>query len=77
MWKWKPDWLIKVFFQFKINNTAGEVFFAVKDSLRDKIYMYIGHGIVYFCEDTTIGNNLDVGATCNNSIKIHGTGATT
>ena len=39
--------------------------------------MYIGNDIVYIYEDATIGGNLDVGATGNNSIKIHGTGATT
>ena len=76
MWKWKPDGLIKAI-SIKANHTYGLLLFAVKDSLRDKVYMYIGNDIVYICEDTTIGGNLDVGSTSNNSIKIHGTGATT
>ena len=63
MWTWKPDGLIKVLFILKTNHTAGELFHAVKDSLKDKIYMYLGNGIVYIYEDTAIGGNLDVGTT--------------
>ena len=70
-------WREQGFIHFKTNYTAGVLFFAVKDSLRDKIYMYCGNDIVYIYENTTIGKNLDVGSTGDNSIKIHGTGATT
>ena len=76
MWTWKPDELIKVVSTLT-NHTDGLLLFAVKDSLRDKVYMHIGNDIVYIYGDTTIGGNLDVGSTGNSSIKIHGTGATT
>ena len=39
--------------------------------------MYCGNDIVYIYEDATLGGNLDVDSTGNNSITIHGTGATT
>ena len=48
---------------FKTNHTAGELFFAVKDSLRDKIHMHVGNDIIYNYENTTIAGNLDVGTT--------------
>ena len=67
-------WANQGYIHFKTNHTAGELFFAVKDSLRDKVYMYVGNDIVYMCEGTTTDGNLDVGTTGNNSIKIHGTG---
>ena len=70
-------WRDQGFIHFKTNYTAGYLFFAVKDALRDKIYMYCGNDIVYIYENTTIGGDLDVGSTGDNSIKIHGTGATT
>ena len=70
-------WRDQGYIHFKTNHTAGLLLFAVKDSLRDKVYMYCGNDIVYIYEDTTIAGNLDVGSTGDNSIKIHGTGATT
>ena len=54
-------WASQGFIHFKTNHTAGELFFAVKDPLRDKMYMYCGNYIVYIYEDATIGGNLDVG----------------
>ena len=36
------------FIHFKTNHTAGELYFAVKDSLKDKIYMYVGTDIFIF-----------------------------
>ena len=62
---------------FKTNHTDGLLLFAVQGSLGDKVYMYMGNDIVYIYGDTAICGNLDVGSTGNNSIKIHGTGATT
>ena len=56
-------WYNQGFTHFKINHTAGELFFAVKDSLGDKTYMYVGNDIVYVYEDTKIAGNLDVGTT--------------
>ena len=46
MWKWKPDGLIKDISTLT-NHTDGLLLFAVKDSLRDKMYMYIGNDIVF------------------------------
>ena len=77
MWKWKPDGLIKIIFILKINQTDGLLLFAFKDSLKDKVYMYVGNDIVYIYEDTTIAGNLDAGSTGNNSIKTHGTAVAT
>ena len=46
-------WASQGFVHFKTNHTAGELFFSVKDSLRDEsiyiyiyIYMYVGNDIV-------------------------------
>ena len=39
-------WASQDFIQFKTNQTAGELFFAVKDSLRDKICRYV---YIYIC----------------------------
>ena len=54
-------WASQGFIHVKTNHTAGELFFAVKDSLKDNTYMYLGNDIVYIYENTTIGGNLDVG----------------
>ena len=70
-------WANQGYIHFETNQTDGLLLFAVKDSLGDGVYMYIGDDIVYIYEDTTIGGNLNVGSTGNNSIKIHGIGATT
>ena len=44
-------WASQGLIHLKTNNTAGEFFFAVKDSLRDNSYMYVGHDIAYIYED--------------------------
>ena len=60
------------FIHFKTNHTGGLLLFAVKDSLRDKVYMYCGNDIVYIYEDTTINGDLDVGVSqAQSSIKSH------
>ena len=65
-------WASQGFIHFKTNHTTGELFFAVKDSLRGKIYMYCGTDIVYIYEDATIGGNLDVGPSqAQTSIKAY------
>ena len=56
-------WANQGFIHFKTNHASGEVFFAVKDPLRDEIYMYVGNDIVHIYEDTTIGGNLDAGTS--------------
>ena len=53
-------WANQGYIHFKTNQTDGLLFFAVKDSLRDKVYMYIGNDTVYIYEDTTVGGNLNV-----------------
>ena len=53
-------WRDQGFIHFKTNYTAGYLFFAVKDALRDKIYMYCGNDTVHIYEDTTISGNLGV-----------------
>ena len=70
-------WASQGYIHFKTKHTAGELISAVEDSLRNKMYMYVGYDIVYIYEDTTIAGNLDVGSTGNNSTKIHGTGIAT
>ena len=57
------------FYLLKANHTAGGLVFAVKDSLGDKAYMYVGNNIVYIYGDTAIAGNLDVGSIGNNSIN--------
>ena len=65
-------WASQGFIHFKTDHTAGELFFAVKDSPGDNIYMYVGNDIVYIYEDTTISGNLDVGVGAASSIaKAH------
>ena len=54
-------WANQGYIHFKTNQTDGLLLFAVKDSLEDKVYMYIGNDIVYIYEDTTIGGNLKLG----------------
>ena len=76
MMKWKPDGLIKVIC-ILTDNPDGVLLFAVKGPLKDEVYMYLGNYIACICEDTTISGNPDVGATGNNSIKIHGAGVAT
>ena len=58
-------WPSQGFIHFKTNHTSGDLFFAVKDLLRDKIYMYCGSDIVYVYEDATIAGNLNVGGIMN------------
>ena len=70
-------WANQGYTHFKTNQTDGLLLDDVKDSLRDNVYMYIGNDIAYVYEDTIIGGSLNVAPTGNNSIKLHGTGATT
>ena len=35
-------WANQGYIHFKTNHTYGLVFFAVKDPLKDKVYMYLG-----------------------------------
>ena len=55
-------WASQGFIHFKNNHTSGELFFAVKDSLRDNIYIYI-----YICivENNHNNNNNDTNNSDN------------
>ena len=58
-------WANQGYIHFETNHTDGLLLFAVKDSLKDEVYMYLGNDIVYFCEDTSIAGNLNVGCIMN------------
>ena len=61
-------WANQGYIHFKSNHTYGLLLFAVKDSLKDIVYMYLGNDIVYIYEGTTIAGNLTIhGTFCNNS----------
>ena len=50
-------WATQGYIHFKTNHTDGLLLFAVKDSLKDKVDMYLGNDIVYIYEDATIAGN--------------------
>ena len=55
----EPRWANQGYVHFKTYHADGLLFFAVKDSLKATVYMYLGNGIVYSYEDTTTAGNSD------------------